>query len=92
MRVLFIAGYQNDSQHRKLELLANAPEVELLHVLHPAGGRASGRYPSEDGRRSYRVRVAARPSLGQMDDPHRHFHWPTALAAHDFVPDLIKCE
>lgn len=92
MRILFIAGYLNDTHHRKVEFLADAPDVELLHVLHPAGGRASGRYPSADGRRTYSVEVVARPSLGQPDDPHRHFHWPWPAAVRAFRPDLIHCE
>jgi glycosyltransferase involved in cell wall biosynthesis len=92
MRVLFIAGYQHTSHHRKLELLADAPDIELLHIAPPGGGRETGNYPSADGRRSYRVRVVPRPSLGQPDDPHRHFHWPGALALREFAPDLIHCE
>ncbi len=72
--------------------MADAPDIELLHIAPPSGGRETGSYPSANGRRSYRVRVVPRPSLGRPDDPHRHFHWPGALAIREFAPDLIHCE
>ena len=92
MRVIFIAGYNHPAQHRKVELLADAPEVDLVHMAGIDSGRASGRYPSADGKRSYEVRTGHAISLGRPGDPHRSFGWPPPLDLGRFKPDLIHYE
>ena len=51
MRVLLTSGYGHPSHFRKLELLADAPDVELLN-LPIYTERPQGRYPSADGQRT----------------------------------------
>ena len=55
MRVLFIAGYQHPVYHRKIELLADSPDVKLLHIPHSGSDLASGFYPSANGKSQYEL-------------------------------------
>lgn len=92
MRVVFIAGYTHPVYHRKIELLADAPDVELLHVTVRGYGREPGEYPSADGRRRYRVQTFGAHYLGRRGDPHRGFLWPPHYALHTFRPDIVQAE
>ncbi len=92
MRVLILSGYNHPSHHRKVELLANAPEVEILHVLPPGSGKLTGSASSADGQRTYQVQIVPLRSLGKPDDPHRIFHWPPLLKLRSFQPHVIHCE
>ncbi len=92
MRILVLSGYSHPSHHRKIELLADSPEVAILQVLQPGNGKVSGEYPSANGQRRYRVKVVPIHSLGQLHDPHRTIHWPPQFELRAFHPDLIHCE
>ncbi|MFN8595226.1 MAG: glycosyltransferase [Anaerolineae bacterium] len=92
MRVLILSGYSHPSHHRKIELLADTPDAEILQLLQPGNGKASGEYPSADGQRCYRVKVVPVCSLGQPNDPHRTVHWPMQFELQAFHPDVIHCE
>jgi L-malate glycosyltransferase len=92
MRVLVISGYNHPSHHRKVELLADAPDVEILHILPPGSGKTTGLHPSANGQRTYRVQMVPIRSLGQPGDPHRTIHWPPAFSLRHFKPHLIHCE
>jgi len=92
MRVLFVAGYDDATYHRKIELLADAPDVEILHVNPKGCGREDGWYPSARGDRRYRLRTFRVRSLGRTGDPHRSYLWPPDLAMAEFQPDLIHAE
>lgn len=91
-RVLFLSGYSHASHHRKVELLADAPEFELLHLLPPGSGRLPGLYPSASGTRRYRVVECPVRQLGAPGDPHRLVHWPPALHLGTFRPHIVHCE
>lgn len=92
MRVLFIAGYQHAAYHRKIELLADAPDVELLHITVTGYGRESGMYSSASGKGSYRVKTFRPQWLGARSDPHRSFLWTLDFAMRAFKPDLVQAE
>ena len=92
MRVIFIAGYNHPTQHRKVEFLADAPDLDMVHLAGIDCGRAPGRYPSADGRRSYEVRTGRAISLGRPGDPHRSFGWPPPMDLGRLKPDLIHYE
>jgi L-malate glycosyltransferase len=92
MRVLILSGYSHPSHHRKIELLADSPDVEILHVLPPGNGKASGMSASASGQHAYQVKVVPLRSLGYADDPHRIYHWPPAFQLRAFKPHLIHCE
>ncbi|MCX6030227.1 MAG: glycosyltransferase [Chloroflexi bacterium] len=92
MRILYLSGYTQPSHHRKVEILANAPGLEILHVVQSGNGKASGLYPSADGQREYRVQVVPVRSIGRLGDPHRTIHWPPKFEMAQFKPHLIHCE
>ena len=92
MRVVFIAGYTHPVYHRKIELLADAPDVDLLHVTVQGYGRAAGEYPSANGQRRYRVQTFGAHYLGRYGDPHRGFLWPPHYALRSFQPDIVQAE
>ncbi len=91
MRVLFLAGYAHEAYQRKVDYLANAPEVELLQ-LNSSAGIPTGRRASADGQRHYTVEALAARQLGQAGDPHREWYQPLTLGLRRFRPDLIHCE
>lgn len=92
MRVAFIAGYTHPVYHRKIELLADASDVELLHVTVTGYGRETGEYPSANGQRRYRVQTFGAHYLGRHGDPHRGFLWPPHYALPGFRPDIVQAE
>jgi len=92
MRVVFIAGYNHPSQHRKVELLADEPDIELVHMAGKECGRAPGRHPSADGKHSYTLLTGRVISLGRPGDPHRSLGWPPPLVIGRLKPDLIHYE
>lgn len=92
MRVLFIAGYTHPAYHRKIELLADAPDVEILHVTVAGYGRESGRYASASGVRSYQVQTFPAHYLGHDGDPHRSYLWPPHFAMRRFRPHIVHAE
>jgi glycosyltransferase involved in cell wall biosynthesis len=91
-RVLFIAGYNHPAYHRKVELLANAPDMDILHISISGYGKDPGRYLSANGQRSYRVRTFPAHWLGQPGDPHRGFLWPPHYCMRQFKPHIIHSE
>ncbi len=92
MRVLFIAGYNHAVYHRKVELLANVSDFEILHVTIAGYGRDAGQYPSADGKRRYTVQTFSAHYLGRPGDPHRGFLWPPHFDMGRFKPHLIHAE
>ena len=92
MRVLFIAGYDHPAYHRKVELLADAPDLEILHVTVAGYGKLPGQYPSANGERDYRVRTFPAHWLGPSGDPHRGYLWPPHFEMHAFKPDVVHLE
>ena len=93
MRVLMFARYTHPALHRKVELLADAEDVELIHVVGPDSGRASGLQISANGARTYQIRLVPKIySLGRPNDPHRIFSWPPNYGFTSFRPQLVHCE
>lgn len=92
MRILVISGYNHPSHHRKVELLADSPDVEILHILGPESGRTSGTYLSANAQREYKIRTLPVRQMGHAGDPHRAIHWPPRFGLRAFRPDIIHCE
>ena len=92
IRVLFLAGYAHSAYHRKIEILADDPDIEILHVTVDGYGRAAGQYPSASGRRHYRVETFAPQWLGRRNDPHRSFLWTPHLGMWAFQPQIVHAE
>lgn len=92
MRIVMLSGYSHPSHHRKVELLADAPDVEITHILPPDCGRAPGHYPSASGERRYEIRHLPIRSLGGRGDSHRIYHWPPRFALREIRPQIVHCE
>ena len=92
MRVLFIAGYQHPVYHRKIELLADSPDVKLLHITHFGSDRASGFYPSANGKSQYELRQFPAIWLAGKEDPHRSLLRTFDFCMHKFQPDIVQAE
>ena len=67
MRILVLSCYSHPSHHRKIELLADLPDVEILQVLQPNNGTVEGIYPSANGQYSYQVKVVFTRSSGETE-------------------------
>ncbi len=91
MRVLFLTGYAHETYQRKVDYLANAPEVDLLQ-LNSSAGIATGQRASADKRRTYTIAPMTARQLGRAGDPHRELFRPLTFELRRFQPDLIHCE
>lgn len=90
MRVLLIARYRDATMQRKVEYLAEAPDVELCHIL-PAHWRddlLDVRQVSTQGRYAQ----IALPMIGKPSDPHRAFYRTLTFHLRQFQPDIIHAE
>ena len=92
MRILMLSGYSHPSHHRKVELLADASDVEITQILPPDCGRAPGYYHSADGKRQYEILHLPIRALGGHVDAHRVYHWPPRFALREIRPHIIHCE
>lgn len=92
MRVLFLAGYTHPAYHRKIEFLADTPDVEILHVTVDGYDRTPGIYPSASGQRAYQVVTYPARWLGPNHDSHRSFLWTADLGMQAFRPDIVHVE
>jgi glycosyltransferase involved in cell wall biosynthesis len=92
-RILFLAGYRHAAYHRKIEIMADAPDVEIVHLTVRGADRAAGCYPSANGQQQYIVReLSERVLCGQAGDPHRSYFWPPRFELATFKPHLIHIE
>lgn len=92
MRVLFLSWYNHRTYHRKVELLADAPDVELLHIIHQDSGIEPGLHPSANGLRTYTARLIPKRQLGRPGDPHRMVYLAAGFYIRQFKPELIQCD
>lgn len=92
MRVLFLSGYHHPSHHRKIELLADHPTIEILHLAWPSSGLSAGWHRSANGTQRYRVKIVPVRWLGQPGDSHRVVYQSMLLDIARFAPDIIHCE
>lgn len=89
MKILFIARYQYPSMQRKVEYLAQAPDVDLCHIV-PAYQPQSADLRPPDTQRRYRQLTI--PMLGSVTDPHRALYRTVTFHLHRFRPDIIHAE
>lgn len=92
MRVLFLSGYQHPSAHRKVELLADADDIDILHLAIPPSGLSNGTHRSANGARQYSsMEVPVYWPRGKVD-PHRVVFRSALTIMRSFKPDIIHCE
>jgi len=93
MRVLFVARYRDATMQRKVDYLAQEPDIELLcitprsfrnellDVQQPSHGSQSGGY-----------RLATVPMIGGSSDPHRALYRTLDFSLRSFRPHIIHME
>lgn len=91
IRVLYLSGYSHPIHHRKVELLADTEDLEILNINGLDCDRKSNQYPSANGQRSYEILNLPTAYLFK-NDVHRSFYWPPRFQLRDFQPHLIYCE
>ena len=91
IRILYLSGYSHLIHHRKVELLADAENLEILNINGLDCDRKAGRYPSANGERSYEL-VNLPTAYLLKNDVHRGFYWPPRFRLRQFQPHLIYCE
>ena len=91
IRVLYFSGYSHPTHHRKVELLADTPNLEIVNINGPGCDRKPGQYPSANGQQTYTLQIAADAYVGRHD-VYRTFHWPPRFGLQKFRPHLIYCE
>ena len=90
--MLFLSGYQHPSAHRKVELLADAANIDILHLTIPPSGLSDGAHRSASGARQYSsMEVPVYWPHGKID-PHRVVFRSTLTAMRRFRPDIVHCE
>lgn len=90
MRVLFVARYRDATMHRKLDYLAQEPDMELLCIT-PSSYRDEllNVHQSRQGG-SYRLEPL--PMIGASSDPHRALYCTFSFHLRSFQPDIIHME
>lgn len=92
MRVLFLSGYQHPSAHRKVELLADADGIDILHLTIPPSGLSDGVHHSASGARHYEsLEIPVYWPRGRID-PHRVVFRSSLTVMRTYQPDIIHCE
>ena len=91
MRVLFVARYRDATMRRKLDYLAQEPDVELLCVL-PSSYRDELLDVHQAASHSGRYRLEALPMIGSSSDPHRALYRTLRFYLPSFRPDIIHVE
>jgi len=90
IRVLFIARYLQMVNHRKVQTLAQQPDIDLWHLAPHRWTDAFRTYEQElrqgDG---YRLLIASTLGGG---DIHRFVYWPPTLFLKQVRPDIIHLE
>lgn len=89
MKILFIARYHHPTTQRKVEYLAQSPDVDLCHIV-PAYQSQSTDLRPLDAQRRYRQLTI--PMLGSVTDPHRAMYRTVTFHLHRFRPDIIHAE
>ena len=70
MRVLFIARYRDATMHRKVELLAQMPDLSLCYIL-PRFWQDEFVQVKQSTSLTGTMRQVAVPIIGNVGDPHR---------------------
>lgn len=90
MRVLLIARYRDATMQRKAQYLAEAPDVELCHIL-PAHWRDDLLDVRQVSAQGNYAQIAL-PMIGKPSDPHRAFYRTLTFHLSHWQPDIIHAE
>ncbi len=91
IRVLFIARYHDATTRRKIELLAQEPDLQILHLC-PRVWRDELGQVSQQSATEGSFGLIAVPMIGRPSDPHRALYRTVSFAMHRFRPDIVHAE
>lgn len=90
IRILFVARYRSPGMHRKVELLAERKDLEIVHVMPATWQDEFGEMSRAE--ETVRYRRILIPMVGVSSDPHRAFYRSLSRELCAFYPDIIHAE
>ncbi len=92
-KVLYIARYRSASMHRKVMLLAEKHDFEVLYV-HPESWRDEFGTIEQPGQAARARNLVVRPMkmFGQPNNPHRSTYRSIGFGLRQFAPGIIMAE
>ena len=91
IKVLFIARYRDATMHRKVELLAQMPDLSLCYIL-PRFWQDEFVRIEQSTSLSRNVQQVAVPMVGRTGDPHRTLYRTLAFEMNHFQPHIVHAE
>lgn len=91
MRVLFIARYRDPSMHRKVQWMAQSPDVRI-RAIYPARWDDGLVAVSQAAGDEERVQRRVLGMFGAPTDPHRAFYRTLTFGMRGFRPHIIHAE
>lgn len=91
MRVLFIARYRDPSMHRKVQWMAQQPDLHI-RAIYPARWDDGLVAVSQSGGDEERLERRVLPMIGAPTDPHRAFYRTLTFGMAAFRPQIIHAE
>jgi glycosyltransferase involved in cell wall biosynthesis len=91
IRILFIARYRDESMRRKIDLLAQDEELDILHIC-PSAWRDEFVQAGQPAGGPARYRRLALPMIGRANDPHRAVYRSLAFGLGSFHADIVHAE
>lgn len=91
MRVLFIARYRDPSMHRKVQWMAQTPDV-TVRAVYPSRWNDGLVDVTQTGADEARLERRVLPMIGSATDPHRAFYRTLTFDISAFRPHIIHAE
>ncbi len=89
LRILHIARYYNPIMERKVDLMAEEPDLTFFRV-RPSGPQGAYEQASEAAEKKQIILYV--PFIGRQNDPHRSLYRSLTFALPAFKPDIIHAE
>lgn len=91
MRVLFIARYRDPSMHRKVQWMAQAPDV-TIRAIYPSRWNDGLVAVTQSGGKEEHLERRALAMFGAPTDPHRAFYRTLSFGMIGFRPQIVHAE
>jgi hypothetical protein len=91
IRVLFIARYRDATMHRKVELLAQQPDLSLCYIM-PRFWQDEFVQVEQSASISGHLRQVPVTLVGRAGDPHRTLYRTLSFEMNRFQPHIIHAE
>ena len=91
IRVLFIARYRDPTMHRKVQWMAQSPDV-TIRALYPSRWNDGLLDVAQTADREGNIERRVLPMFGSPTDPHRAFYRTLTFGMTSFRPHIIHAE